>query len=380
MTILAVIRERRPGERRVALVPVEIPKVTAAGLDVAVEAGAGEAAGFPDDDYLALDRVRVLGTRQEAIADIGVLVTLSAPTVEEVEELPEGATLVSFLPPAWNVEVIVRLRDRGITAFSFDLLPRISRAQGMDALSSQASLAGYQAALVAAARLGRAFPVMMTAAGTVPPARVLVMGAGVAGLQAVATARRLGAAVSAYDVRPEAAEEVRSLGATFVELPIQARLGEGGYAAEQTPDFLARQQELISDTVARSDVVITTAAVPGRAAPRLVSTAMIERMRPGSVIVDLAAASGGNAELTEDGQEVLHGGVIVIGASDLPSQVATTASNLYARNVTNLLALLVRDGQVQPDFEDDIVAATCVTAGGVIRHAATRELLEATAS
>jgi NAD(P) transhydrogenase subunit alpha len=221
---------------------------------------------------------------------------------------------------------------------------------------------------------------MMTAAGTVPPARLLVMGAGVAGLQAVATARRLGAAVTAYDVRPEAAEEVRSLGATFLDLPIEARAGEGGYAAEQTADFLARQQELVTETVARSDVVITTAAVPGRHAPRLLSTAMIEGMRRGSVIVDLAAAAGGNTELTEDGQEVDHGGVCVIAASDLPSEVATTASNLYARNVTNFLTLLVHDGEVRPDFDDDIVAATCVTAGGEIRHAPTRDLLEATAS
>jgi NAD(P) transhydrogenase subunit alpha len=250
----------------------------------------------------------------------------------------------------------------------------------MDALTSQASLAGYQAALLAATRLGRAFPVMMTAAGTVPPARVLVMGAGVAGLQAVATARRLGAAVSAYDVRPEAAEEVRSLGATFLDLPIEARPGAGGYAAEQTADFLARQQQLIAETVARSDVVITTAAVPGRHAPRLLSTGMIEGMRPGSVVVDMAAAAGGNTELTVDGQEIEHGGVFIIGASDLPSQVATTASSLYARNVTNLLVLLVHDGEVRPDFDDDIVAATCVTAGGVIRHAPTRDLLEATAS
>jgi H+-translocating NAD(P) transhydrogenase subunit alpha len=380
VTTLAVIREQRAGERRVALVPAEIAKVTRAGVAVAIEAGAGLGAGFADEDYLALDGVRVLGTRQETLAGAGLLVTVSPPTVDEVDQLPEGATLVCLLPPAWNVDVIARLRDRGVSAFSFDLMPRTSRAQAMDALSSQASLAGYQAVLVAAARLGRAFPVMMTAAGTVPPARLLVMGAGVAGLQAVATSRRLGAAVTAYDVRPEAAEEVRSLGATFLDLPIAAQAGEGGYAAEQTADFLARQQELVAETVARSDVVITTAAVPGRHAPRLVSTSMIEGMRRGSVIVDLAAAAGGNTEVTVDGQEVDHGGVCVIGASDLPSEVATTASNLYARNVTNFLALLLHDGEVRPDFDDDIVAATCVTAGGMIRHAPTRDLLEATAS
>jgi NAD(P) transhydrogenase subunit alpha len=380
VTTLAVIRERRPGERRVALVPAELPKATQAGLDIAIEAGAGERAGFADDDYLAVPGVRVLATRKEVLVGANVLVTVSPPTVEEVDELPTGATLVSLLPPAWNVDVIARLRDRSIATFSFDLMPRTSRAQAMDALSSQASLAGYQAVLVAADRLGRAFPVMMTAAGTVPPARVLVMGAGVAGLQAIATARRLGAAVTAYDVRPEAAEEVRSLGATFLDLPIEAQHGEGGYAAQQTADFLVRQQELIAETVAQSDVVITTAAVPGRHAPRLLSTAMIEGMRPGSVVVDLAAAAGGNAELTVDGEEVHHGGVFIIGASDLPSGVATTASSLYARNVTNLLALLVHDGEVQPDFDDDIVTATCITTGGVIRHTPTRDLLEATAS
>ncbi len=380
MTTLAVIREQRPGERRVALVPAELPKVIGAGLDVAVETGAGDRAGFADGDYLVADGVRVLGTRSEVLSGAALLVSVSPPTVEEVDELPAGVTLASLLPPAWNVDVIARLRDRGISAFSFDLMPRTSRAQAMDALSSQASLAGYQAALVAAARLGRAFPVMMTAAGTVPPARVLVMGAGVAGLQAVATARRLGAAVTAYDVRPEAAEEVRSLGAAFLDLPIEARPGEGGYAAEQTTDFLVRQQELIAESVAQSDAVITTAAVPGRHAPRLLSAAMIEGMRPGSVVIDLAAAAGGNTALTVDGQEIDHGGVFIIGASDLPSQVATTASSLYARNVTNLLALLVHDGEVRPDFDDDIVAATCVTAGGLIRHAPIRDLLEATAS
>jgi NAD(P) transhydrogenase subunit alpha len=379
VTTVAVIREQRRGERRVALVPGEIPKVTAAGLDVVIQTGAGVEAGFEDQDYLATDGVQVRQTLRDVLSGAGLLITVSPPTVGIVDELPETATLVSLLPPAWNAHVIARLRDRGMTAFSFDLLPRISRAQAMDALSSQASLAGYQAVLVAAGRLGRALPLMMTAAGTVPPARVLVVGAGVAGLQAIATARRLGAAVDAYDVRPEAAEEVRSLGATFVELPIQARSGEGGYAAEQSREFLARQQELLSDSVARADVVITTAAVPGRAAPRLVTKAMVTAMRAGSVVVDLAAASGGNCELTVDGKEVVHGGVLIMGASDLPSEVATTASTLYARNVTNLLSLLVRDGQVRPDFDDEIVAATCITTGGVIRHTPTRELLEAAA-
>ncbi len=380
MTTLAVLRELRRGERRVAVVPAEAPKLVAAGLQVVLQAGAGDTAGFPDQDYAALEGVRVVAGRAEALDAANVVVGVAPPTSDEAGQLPEGAALLSFLPPSSHLEAISVLRDRQVSAFSFDLVPRTSRAQAMDALSSQASLAGYEAAVLAAGRLGRVVPMMMTAAGTVAPARVLVMGAGVAGLQAIATSRRLGASVSAYDVRPEAAEEVRSLGATFVELPLEARRGQGGYAAEQSAEFLERQQQLISDTVARADVVITTAAVPGRPAPRLVSAAMVERMRPGSVIVDLAAASGGNCELTVDGEEVVRSGVLVIGASDLPSRVATTASALYARNLTNLVALLMRDGEVRPDFDDDIVDATCITAGGVVRHAATRSLLEAVRS
>jgi NAD(P) transhydrogenase subunit alpha len=343
-----------------------------------VQRGAGVEAGFPDADYAALTGVRVETARASTLAGADIVVAVSPPGPDEAGELPQGALLVSFLPPQSHLDAVVRLRDREISAFSFDLVPRTSRAQAMDALSSQASLAGYQAVLVAAARLGRAIPMMMTAAGTVPPGRLLVMGAGVAGLQAIATARRLGASVRAYDVRAEAAEEVRSLGANFVELGLDAVLGEGGYAAEQSAAFQARQQQLIADTVAASDVVITTAAVPGRTAPRLVSTATVDRMRPGSVIVDLAAASGGNCEVTVDGQDVHRAGVMVIGAGDMASQVPTTASALYARNVTNLLTLLVRDGGVQPDFDDDIVAATCVTSGGVVRHVPTRDLLEGT--
>ena len=375
MSTLAVIRELRRGERRVAVVPAEVPKVTDAGLRVVVERGAGETSGFPDEDYAALDGVRIVERRSDALDAADVVVAVSAPTPDEARSLPVDSALLSFMPPSTNVDAIAVLRDRHVSVFSFDLVPRTSRAQAMDALSSQASLAGYQAAIVAAERLNRVVPMMMTAAGTVAPARVLVMGAGVAGLQAIATVRRLGASVSAYDVRPEAAEEVQSLGARFVELPLEARQGEGGYAAEQGAEFLARQRQLISDTVARSDVVITTAAVPGRPAPRLVTAEMVDRMRAGSVIVDLAAASGGNCELTVDGEEVHHGGVLVIGAGDLVSSVAATASTVYARNVTTFLGLILREGRVQPDFDDDIVNATCVTTGGTVRHGPTRELL-----
>jgi H+-translocating NAD(P) transhydrogenase subunit alpha len=375
VSTLAVIRELRRGERRVAVVPAEIPKLSAIGLQIVVETGAGAQSGFDDSAYAALDGVRVVERRSDALDAAEIIAAVSPPTPDEARALPVESTLVSFLPPAANVDTVAALRDRQVTAFSFDLVPRTSRAQAMDALSSQASLAGYQAAILAAERLNRVIPMMMTAAGTVAPARVLVMGAGVAGLQAIATVRRLGAAVNAYDVRPEAAEEVQSLGARFVELPLEARPGEGGYAAEQGAEFLARQRQLISDTVARSDVVITTAAVPGRPAPRLVSADMVGRMRPGSVLVDLAAASGGNCELTVDGEEIEYGGVLVIGAGDLVSHVPATASTVYARNVSTFIGLLVHEGRLEPDFDDDIVAATCVTAGGAVRLPQIRELL-----
>jgi NAD(P) transhydrogenase subunit alpha len=377
VSVLAVIKELRPGERRVAVVPSEVGRIRATGLDVVVESGAGTAAGYTDAAYTEQEGVTVVPDRAAALARAAVTVGVVPPTPDEVDNLVAGSTWISFLPPAAHLDVVGRLRDRRIESFSFDLVPRTTRAQSLDALSSQANLAGYQATLLAATELGRMLPMMMTAAGTVAPARVLVMGAGVAGLQAIATARRLGAAVSAYDVRPEAAEEVRSLGASFVELALAAEKGEGGYAAEQTDEFLARQQELIAGAVAGSDIVITTAAVPGRRAPRLVSAEMVEAMRAGSIIVDLASASGGNCELSVDGQHVDHDGVTIIGASNLPSQVATTASALYARNVANFLALLVHDGELTPDFDDDIVAAMCVTSGGEVRHVPSRDLMQA---
>ncbi len=272
MSTLAVIRELRRGERRVAVVPAEIPKLSAArSPDRGGDGRRDSHQASRTSAYAELDGVRVVERRSDALDAAEIVAAVSPPTPDEARALPVESTLLSFLPPAANVDTIAVLRDRQVTAFSFDLVPRTSRAQAMDALSSQASLAGYQAAIVAAERLNRVIPMMMTAAGTVAPARVLVMGAGVAGLQAIATVRRLGASVNAYDVRPEAAEEVQSLGARFVELPLEARSGEGGYAAEQGAEFLARQRQLISDTVARSDVVITTAAVPGRPAPRLVT-------------------------------------------------------------------------------------------------------------
>ncbi|MGH9129426.1 MAG: Re/Si-specific NAD(P)(+) transhydrogenase subunit alpha [Acidimicrobiales bacterium] len=373
---LAVPTETKPGERRVALVPDALAKLGKAGVEVSIQAGAGARAGFGDDTYTkaGADVVTDLATLLDK-ADL--VARVQPPSLEEVAGLREGSSLVSFLAPASHLDLIRALTERRISAYSFELVPRISRAQSMDALSSQATVAGYRAVLLAANRLTKFFPMFMTAAGTVPPAKVLVMGAGVAGLQAIATSRRLGAVVSAYDVRTAARDEVRSLGATFVELPLETAEGAGGYAGEQTPEFLARQQALIATHVAASDVVITTAAIPGRRAPLLVTTAMVEGMRPGSLIVDLAAATGGNCELTKVGEEVEVGGVTILGPADIAATMPTHASALYARNVANLVLLMTKDGELAPDLEDAVLGGCCVTTGGEVRHAPTREALAA---
>jgi NAD(P) transhydrogenase subunit alpha len=295
-----------------------------------------------------------------------VVLKVQAPSTAEVEMLRKDAVLISFLQPATQGDIVQALAKRGVTAFSLELVPRISRAQSMDALSSQASVSGYKAVLMAAGQVGKFFPMMMTAAGTIPPARVLVMGAGVAGLQAIATARRLGAVVSAYDVRPAVKEEVHSLGATFIELALETQEGEGGYAREQSEEFLRKQRELIGEHVAKSDVVITTAAVPGRRAPLLVTGEMVKGMRPGSVIVDLAADTGGNVELTQAGEDIEVGGVTIIGTRNVPSTMPLHASQLYSRNVANLLLHLVKEGAIVLDFADEITKGCCVTHGGEI--------------
>jgi NAD(P) transhydrogenase subunit alpha len=295
-----------------------------------------------------------------------------------VARLQAGTTTISFLQPAFQGAVVEALAAHGVTAFSLDLLPRISRAQSMDALTSQASLAGYKAVLMAANRLGKFFPMLMTAAGTIPPAHVLVLGAGVAGLQAIATSHRLGAVVEAYDVRPTSKEEVKSLGATFLELELEAQEGEGGYAREQSQEFLTKQRELLTEHVAAADVVITTAAVPGRWAPLLVTTPMVKGMRPGSVLVDLAAETGGNCELTRPGQVVEVKGVWVDGTINVPSTMAFHASLLYAHNVTNLLQYLVRDGELKLDFEDEIISGCCLTHAGQVINERARQLMGST--
>jgi H+-translocating NAD(P) transhydrogenase subunit alpha len=354
---VGVVAERRAGERRVALVPDAVGKLTAAGLEVAVESGAGQHAFAPDDAYRAAGAEVV----DDVLADSDAVLMVSPLTLEQAGRLRPGAMTLGFLPVAAEADLLDVLRGRDVLAFAMEAVPRISRAQSMDALSSQALVGGYRAAIVAAERLPRFFPLFMTAAGTVTPAKVLVLGAGVAGLQAIATARRLGAVVEAYDVRPASADEVRSMGATFVDLGLESLEGTGGYAREMAEERAERQRELLTPYVGQSDVVITTAAVPGRPAPLLVTTAMVEGMRPGSVLVDLAAESGGNCELSQAGVDIVHGGVLVHGVQDAPSAMPVHASQLYARNVVNLLLLMTSEGQVVPDFTDEIVATACVT-------------------
>jgi H+-translocating NAD(P) transhydrogenase subunit alpha len=371
---VGVPKETLAGERRVALVPEAARGLVKAGLEVVVEAGAGASAFFGDAIYV--DAGAKVTDAATALGSDAVL-KVQPPTPAEVGRLRAGAVLISFLQPATNADVVAALAKQKISAFSLDLVPRISRAQSMDALSSQAGIAGYKSVLLAANHLPKFFPLLMTAAGTVAPARVLVMGAGVAGLQAIATSRRLGAVVEAYDVRPAVKDEVHSLGATFLELPLEAQEGTGGYAREQSEDFLRRQRELIGDRVAASDVVITTAAIPGRKAPILVTADMVRRMRPGSVIVDLAAETGGNVEVTKSGEVIQVGGVTIDGTRNLPSTMPVHASQLYSKNVSTLLLLLVKDGALKLDFNDEIVKGACVTYDGAIVNPRAKELVEA---
>ncbi len=373
MARVGVPAETRAGERRVALVPEAVPRLLDAGLEVYVQSGAGRYAYASDEDYRAVGAKVVDG---DVLADSDIVLTVQPLEPAAARRLRPGATVIGFLVPGLELDTVRALRDREATALALELVPRISRAQAMDALSSQALVAGYRAALVAAERLPKFFPLFMTAAGTVPPAKVFVLGAGVAGLQAIATARRLGAVVEAYDVRAAAAEEVRSLGARFVELDLDTQEGAGGYARAQSAEFLRRQRELIGQHVAAADAVITTAAVPGRPAPLLITTEMVERMRPGSVIVDLAAESGGNCELSRPGEEVVHRDVLVWGGRNVPSQLPVHASQLYARNVVNLLLHITRDGGIRLDFDDEIVAGCCVTHAGEVRQDSIRQLVE----
>jgi NAD(P) transhydrogenase subunit alpha len=365
---VAVPREIRDGEKRVALVPDIINKLTKLGYDVVIESGAGVYAQATDELFTAAGATVKSGN---VINDADVVLCVTSLTPAQISSLKKGAVTISFLSPVTAVDSIDAAVTAGVTAFSLELVPRISRAQSMDALTSQALCAGYRAALVGAELSPRFFPMLMTAAGTVTPAQVLVLGAGVAGLQAIATARRLGAVVSAYDVRPSSADEVKSMGAAFIDLELEALEGAGGYAREMTEERAAKQRELLTPYIAKSHLVITTAAVPGRAAPRLMTAAMIDAMEPGTIIVDLAAETGGNAEGSKPGEIVTTAkGVQIWGGKDVPSQLPFHASSLYSRNVVNLLTLMTsaaKDGEkvaLNIDFTDEIIDKAALTHAG----------------
>jgi NAD(P) transhydrogenase subunit alpha len=356
---VAVPRETAPGERRVALVPDVVQKLTADGFEVAVERDAGATAGVPDAAYEEAGAVLV--GPAAATDGAGAVVRVAPPNAEEVGQLASGTVLIGFLAPLTDTEGIERLRARGVVGFAMESVPRITRAQSMDALSSQATVAGYKAVVLAADRSPKMFPLLMTAAGTVAPARALILGAGVAGLQAIATARRLGAVVSAFDVRTAVKEQVESLGAAFLELGVRAEETEGGYATELTAEQQAEQQHALEERIPDFDIVITTALIPGRPAPRLIPADAVRKMRSGSVIVDLAAESGGNCELTKPGEETDENGVTIVGLTNLPSLMAADASRLYARNIAALLQHLAPGGELALDFDDEITAGACVT-------------------
>ncbi len=381
--IVGVPKESYPGEQRVALVPVAIPNLTKAGLEVIIEAGAGEQAGYPDALYaekgakIVPERAAVFGT-----ADIVLQVLCyGSNDVTGKADLPlmrRGQALIGFLRPLGSAEVVGQIAHAGVTSFSVELMPRTTRAQSMDALSSMATCCGYKAVLLAAETSPRIFPMMTTAAGTITPARVFVIGAGVAGLQAISTARRLGAVTSAYDMRPAAKEQVQSLGGRFVELPIEAKDAQDsrGYGTAQDETFYARQRELLTRVVAESDIVITAAVIPGKTSPVLITADMVKGMAPGSVIVDLAAERGGNCELTKTGQTVKEHGVTIIGAINLASSVPYHASQMYARNLTNYLTYMVKDGKLQLNQQDEIIRETMITSGGEVVNARVREFFK----
>ena len=354
-----------------AIVPELVPKLTGLGYEVAVETGAGAGALHADEEYAEVDAV----VTDDPFTGADLVVSVQPLSVKTVRSLPAGTATMSFLPAGQSLDHVADLRDCGLTSFALELVPRISRAQSMDALSSQALVAGYRCAVVAAGLLRRFFPLNMTAAGTVPPAEIVVLGAGVAGLQAIATCRRLGAVVKAYDVRAAAAEEIRSMGAQAIELDLETLEGTGGYAREMSEDRAARQRELLTPYIANADALITTAAVPGRSAPMLVTTEMVERMRPGSVVVDLAADSGGNVEGSQPGEVIRMGDAHVWGGANVPAQMPGPASRLYAQNIVNLVTLMTGEGGFAPDFEDEIVTSCCVTRDGQVWHEPTRELL-----
>lgn len=378
--IVGVPKEIYPNERRVALVPGVIPNLKKAGLEVVVEAGAGTKAGYPDSEYTEKG-ARLIASRSEAFQTADIIVQFlchGANDKNGAEDLPlmkQGQALIGFLRPLGTVKTLQDIAERGVTSFSVELMPRTTRAQSMDALSSMATICGYKAVLIAADTLPRMFPMLTTAAGTIAPARVLIIGAGVAGLQAIATARRLGAVASAYDMRPVAKEQVQSLGGRFVELAIEAKDAQDahGYGTAQDESFYQKQRELLGNTIEQSDVVITAAVIPGKKSPVLVTKEMVQRMALGSVIVDLAAERGGNCELTKPDQTVVEHGVTIIGEFNLAGAVPYHASQMYARNVSAFLVHLVKEGKVQLNLSDEIIRETLVTQGGEVVNARVRE-------
>jgi NAD(P) transhydrogenase subunit alpha len=381
---LFVPKEHAPGETRVAATPDSIKRLIKAGFEVTIEAGAGQAAHLSDKAF-ADAGASVSSDAKSAWSSADVVVKVGPPQqnaglgVHEASLLKPGAILVCHVWAHKNLPLVKLLRDRKTSCLALELLPRISRAQSMDTLSSQANIAGYKAVVLAASRLGKYFPLLMTAAGTIQPAKVVIMGAGVAGLQAIATARRLGALVEVSDIRPEVKEQVASLGARFIDLPIpESGSGEGGYAKEVSAEFLQKQQAVIAAKIAAADVVITTAQVPGRPAPRLITAEMVAAMREGSVIVDLAADSGGNCELTENGKEVVKHGVLILGYSDLAASLPEDASSLFARNVLALVTLLMGKEGLALDLSDEIIAGALLTHQGEVKHERTAQALAAT--
>ena len=373
---VAVPKETYPGERRVALVPEVSRKMAKLDIEVLLESGAGDAAHYPD---AAFESARIVSDAGSLYGEADIIVTVQPPALEVIEQLREGSILIGMLLPYQRLQHVARLKERNITSFAMELVPRISRAQSMDTLSSQAAAAGYKAVIMAAERSGHFFPMLTTAAGTIRPSKVVVIGAGVAGLQAIATARRLGAIVEGYDVRAATKEQVESLGARFIDIDVAAE-GSGGYARELTEEEKQQQQTILAEHIAAADVVISTAALPGRPSPKIITSAMVESMKPGSVIIDLAAEGGGNCELTKAGEDIEHNGVIIAGPLNVPSMLAVHASEMYSKNLLNFLTPMIKDGTLVPDWEDEVLAESVLTHQGEIRHEPTRKQVEGDAS
>lgn len=373
--IIATLKEILPDENRVALTPSSVKELTKAGLTVHVESGSGEESNYSDQAFI--DAGASIVSANDIYQNADIIVKVATPTLDEIAQMKNGSVFTSFFQSTKDVDAVKALQEKKITGFSMHLIPRTTLAQKMDALSSQANIAGYKAVLIGADHIGVYMPLLMTAAGTIPPAKVLILGAGVAGLQAIATAKRLGAQVEAFDVRPEVKEQVESLGAKFVEVEADAEdgVGEGGYAKETSDDYKQRQQALITEKISKADLVITTALIPGRPAPILIPTEMVNGMKPGSAIMDLAAENGGNCECTEPGKVVNHQGVTIDGTTNLPGTMPVHASQLYAKNVVAFITYMMKEGELNLDLEDEIISGSMFTHDGSITHAPTQEAL-----